>query len=103
MMYRRDSLPDIMKMPAGHRVVMETRGEGEITYKCRADKAMAGQYAWAFAGPPAKLLDRNGKQVGKYFGPPATREAMGAMSGASNQGAKQTVKYQADYIFWKAM
>jgi hypothetical protein len=107
-------------------------------------------------GPDAKLMDRSGKQVGKYYGPPATWESMdgskltatqiavapnstgniplqlvkgnpamgsGAMSGvtyiqrvdtrggvapampcaAGNMGAKQVVKYQADYIFYKAM
>jgi hypothetical protein len=155
MMYSQDSLPDTMKVPAGHKVAMETVGVGEITYECRADKDMAGKYAWTFAGPDAKLLDRSGKQVGKYFGPPATWEAMdgskitgkqlavspggagniplqfvqanpamgmGAMTGVTyiqrvktmggvapastcgmaNMGEKQIVKYQADYIFWKA-
>jgi hypothetical protein len=29
--------------------------------------------------------------------------APASMCGAGNVGAKQTVKYQADYIFWKAM
>ena len=154
MMHSQDGLPDTLKVPAGHKVALETLGVGEITYECRADKDMAGKYAWAFAGPDARLLDRSGKQVGKYFGPPATWEAldgskitgkqlavspggagniplqfvqanpamgMGAMSGvtyiqrvktqggvapasvcaASNMGAKQIVKYQADYIFWK--
>lgn len=156
MAYSQDTLPANMKVPAGHRVALETVGMGEITYACLANKDMAGQYAWTFAGPDAKLLDRSGKQVGKYFGPPATWAAMdgsaitgkqlavssggagniplqlvqanpavgmGAMSGithiqrvktvggvapasacgASNLGAKQTVTYQADYIFWKAV
>jgi hypothetical protein len=155
MMYSQDGLPDTMKVPAGHNVAMETVGVGDITYECRADKDMAGKYAWVFAGPDARLLDRSGKQVGKYFGPPATWEAMdgskitgkqlavspggagniplqfvqanpamgmGAMSGVTyiqrvktmggvapasacgmaNMGEKQIVKYQADYIFWKA-
>jgi hypothetical protein len=156
MVYSQDGLPDTMKVPAGHKVAMETLGVGEITYECRADKDMAGKYAWVFAGPDAKLLDKSGKQVGKYFGPPATWEAMdgskitgkqlavspggagniplqfvqanpamgmGAMTGvtyiqrvktmggvapasacaAGNLGSKQIVKYQADYIFWKAV
>ena len=156
MAYSQDSLPATMQVPAGHKVAMETVGVGEITYECRADKDIAGKYAWVFAGPDAKLMDRSGKQVGKYYGPPATWESMdgskltatqlavapgdmgsiplqlvkanpamgmGAMSGvtyiqrvktmggvapasacgASNMGAKQIVKYQADYIFWKAV
>jgi hypothetical protein len=155
-MYSQDGLPGTMKVPAGQKVAMETVGVGEITYECRADKEMAGKYAWTFAGPDAKLLDRSGKQVGKYFGPPATWEAMdgskitgkqlavspggagniplqfvqanpamgvGAMSGVThiqrvktmggvapasacgmaNMGERRIVKYQADYIFWKAM
>jgi len=154
-MFVQDSLPDTIKVPAGNRVALETVGVGEITYECR-DKANApGMTEWVFVGPSAVLNDRSGKQVGKYYGPPATWEAMdgskitatqlavspsgagnlplqlvkanpavgaGAMSGisyiqrvalkggvapatactATNKGAKEIVKYQADYIFWKA-
>ena len=149
-------LPTTMQVPAGHTVALETVGVGMITYECRVKKDMAGQYQWAFAGPDAQLLDRSGKQVGKYYGPPATWEAMdgskitgkqlavapggagniplqlvqadpamgqGAMTGvtyiqrlktqggvapaadcgAPNVGAQLTVKYQADYVFWKAV
>ena len=123
--------------------------------QCKAKKDMADQFEWVFAGPEAKLNDRNGVQVGKYYGPPATWESLdgskltgtqvavspssagnianqlvkanpavgtGAMTGvtfiqrvntmggvapatacaASNMGSKEIVKYQADYIFYKA-
>lgn len=155
MMYSQAALPDAVKVPAGHKVAMETVGAGDITYECRAKKDMAGQFEWVFVGPDAKLMDRAGKQVGRYYGPPATWESMdgskftgaqlavapggtgniplqlvkanpvtgmGAMQGvtyvqrvatmggvapamacaAGNTGAKQIVKYQADYIFYKA-
>ena len=115
-----------------------------------------GQFEWIFVGPDAKLMDRDGKQVGRYYGPPATWESMdgskvtatqlavapassgsiplqlvkanpamgsGAMTGttyiqrvatqggvapamaceAGNAGTRQVVKYQADYIFYRAM
>jgi hypothetical protein len=154
--YSQAMLPAAVQVPAGHKVAMETVGVGEITYQCSAKKDMAGQFEWVFAGPEAKLNDRSGKQVGKYYGPPATWESMdgsrltatqvavapngmgnipsqlvkgnpamgsGAMRGvtyiqrvdtrggvapvtpcaAGNMGARQTVKYQADYIFYKAM
>ena len=153
--YSQDSLPDTIKVPAGHKVAMETVGVGEITYECR-DKANApGQTEWFFVGPKAVLNNRSGKQVGTYYGPPATWESQdgskltatqlavapsgtgnlpyqlvkanpamgsGAMTGvtyiqrvalkggvapatactAANKGERQIVKYQADYIFWKA-
>lgn len=156
MSYSQAGLPDAVKVPGGHRVAMETVGAGDITYECRAKQGMAGQFEWFFVGPDAKLMDRAGKTVGKYYGPPATWESMdgskltgaqvavapasgmgniplqlvkanpamgmGAMQGvtyiqrvatsggvapatacgAGNMGAKQTVQYRADYIFYKA-
>ena len=154
--YSQAALPVTVQVPAGNKVALETVGVGEITYQCSAKKDMAGQYEWVFVGPDARLLDRSGKQIGKYYGPPATWEAMdgsrltatqlavspamagsiplqlvkanpamgaGAMQGvtyiqrvntqggvapatactAANLSAKQIVRYQADYIFYKAM
>lgn len=154
--YSQAALPAAVQVPAGNKVAIETVGVGEITYQCSAKKDMAGQFEWVFAGPDARLLDRSGKQIGKYYGPPATWEAMdgskltavqlavapnvagsiplqlvkgnpamgsGAMQGvtyiqrvntqggvapatpcaAGNLSAKQIVKYQADYIFYKGM
>ena len=73
--FAQTGLPDSIKVPAGHKVTMETTGVGEITYECR-DKANAiGQTEWFFVGPKAVLNDRSGKQVGSYFGPPATWQA----------------------------
>ena len=76
MMYSRASLPDEVKVPAGNKVALETVGVDQITYECRAKASMAGQFEWVFVGPDAKLLDRGGRQVGKYYGPPATWEAL---------------------------
>lgn len=70
------SLPDAVKVPAGHVVAMETMAAGDITYECRAKKDMAGQFEWVFVGPDAGLKDRAGRMVGKYYGPPATWEAL---------------------------
>ena len=147
------TLPDNIKVPDGHKVAMQTTGVGEITYECRDKANAAGQTEWFFVGPKAVLNDRSGKQVGSYFGPPATWEAKdgskvtgtqlavapssagnlpyqlvkanpaegkGAMTGVTyiqrvalkggvapssgctqaSKGAKEVVKYQADYIFW---
>lgn len=73
--FSQDALPDAIKVPAGHRVVMETVGVGEITYECREKAGMPGQAEWVFVGPSAVLNDRAGKAVGRYYGPPATWEA----------------------------
>ena len=154
--YDQAMLPAAVQVPAGNKVAMETVGVGEITYECRAKAGMAGQHEWVFVGPDAKLMDRGGKQVGRYYGPPATWENMdgskvtatqlavapaaagsiplqlvkanpamgsGMMTGTTyiqrvatqggtapamacteaQVGSKQVVKYQADYIFYRAM
>lgn len=154
MSFDQGSLPASVQVPAGHRVAMETVGVGEITYECRA-RAQGAGHEWVFVGPDARLQDRAGRSVGRYFGPPATWESadgsrvtgaqvavapaaagsiplqlvkanpasgVGAMQGvsyiqrvatqggvaparscdAAALGAKDIVKYQADYIFYKA-
>lgn len=151
----QNGLPDPIKVPPGNRLAWETTGSGEITYECRDKANMPGQTEWVFVGPKAVLNDRSGKQVGTYYGPPATWESndgskltatqlavapsgtgnlpyqlvkanpamgSGAMTGVTfiqrvalkggvapaaacttaNKGERQIVKYQADYIFWKA-
>jgi hypothetical protein len=72
--YDQAMLPTAVQVPAGHKVAMETVGAGEITYECRAKNG--GGHEWVFVGPDAALMDRAGKQVGKYYGPPATWENM---------------------------
>ena len=155
-LYDQSALPTAVQAPAGNKVVLETVGAGLITYECKASAVGAATpFAWVFVGPDAKLNDRSGKQVGKYYGPPATWEANdgskftgtqvavapnvagaiplqlvkanpaigeGAMKGvsfvqrvatvgglapaavcdAAGVGRKQTVGYQADYIFYAA-
>jgi hypothetical protein len=82
MNYSQADLPDPVKVPAGHKVAMETVGAGTITYECRVKANATGDFDWFFVGPDAKLHDRAGRQVGRYFGPPATWE--------SNDGSKVT-------------
>jgi Protein of unknown function (DUF3455) len=154
--FSQDSLPDAVKVPAGHRVALETVGVGEITYECRAKANTPGAFEWVFVGPQADLNGRNGAKLGTYYGPPATWAASdgsritgaqvavapatagsialqlvkanpasgaGAMMGmayiqrvatkggvaptaacdGAGVGRKEIVKYQADYIFWKAV
>lgn len=149
------SLPESIQVPAGNKMVLETVGAGLITYECKEKKDAAGQFEWVFAGPDATLLDRKGKTIGKYYGPPATWESAdgskvtatqlavapngagniplqlvkanpasgaGAMQGVTyiqrlatkggtapasvcdeaSKGKRETVGYQADYLFWKA-
>ena len=147
------SLPEPVRVPAGHVETMESVGVGEITYECREKKDMAGAFEWVFVAPVAVLNDMQNKPVGKYYAGPTweandgskvtgkqvaiapaspgniplqlvkAEPAMGkgAMTGVSyiqrletkggvapaascdmaTKGAKQQVKYQSKYVFYK--
>ena len=153
--FSQEGLPAAVMVPKGNVVALESVGVGELTYECRDKANTPGMTEWVFVGPKAALNDRSGKQIGNYYGPPATWEALdgskitgtqvavapsspgnlafqlvkanpavgtGAMSSLSyiqrvaikggvapasecslaKKGTKEIVKYQADYIFWKA-
>lgn len=74
-MFSQDALPDVVRVPAGHKVALETIGVGRITYECRAKAGMASAFEWVFVGPEAVLNARSGQMLGKYYGPPATWES----------------------------
>ena len=74
--YAQADLPENIRVPDGHKMAMTTVGVGEITYECKEKANAPGQMEWFFVGPKAKLNDTNGKQVGTYFGPPATWQAL---------------------------
>jgi hypothetical protein len=80
------TVPEPVRAPAGHRIVMDTVGVGEITYECREKKDAMGQFEWTFVAPVATLFDMQRKPVGKYYGGP-TWEA--------NDGSKVTGKQVA--------
>ncbi|MEC4239746.1 DUF3455 domain-containing protein [Pseudomonas sp. DSV-1] len=74
--YAQADLPENIRVPDGHKMAMTTVGVGEITYECKEKTNAPGQMEWFFVGPKAQLNDTNGKQVGTYFGPPATWQAL---------------------------
>lgn len=82
-----------VQVPSGHVVAMETTGTGEIVYECREKTGAAGSFEWVFVGPTASLADRQGRVVGRYFGPPAT---WAASDGSAITGAQLAVAPAGD-------
>jgi len=70
--YSQDLLTESIRVPAGNVVALETTGVGVLNYECRANVAATGQVGWTLVTPKADLIDRTGKTVGTYSGPPAT-------------------------------
>ena len=70
--YSQDRLEESIRVPAGNVVALETTGVGVLNYECRNNVAATGQVGWTLVTPKADLIDRTGKTVGTYSGPPAT-------------------------------
>jgi hypothetical protein len=70
--YSQDLLTESIRVPAGNVVALETTGVGVLNYECSKNVAGTGQIGWTLVSPKADLIDRTGKNVGTYGGPPAT-------------------------------
>lgn len=72
------ALPEPVRVPAGHKMLMSATGVGELTYECREKKDAAGVFEWAFVGPVAKLYAADKKEVGKYYAGPTWESTDGS-------------------------
>jgi len=70
--------PAAVAVPSGNKPAMTLIGSGLLTYECRAKAAAADTFEWAFAGPDAKLTDKSGATVGKYYGGPTWEHSDGS-------------------------
>ena len=64
-----------IQVPPGARVVLEAKGDGVQIYTCAG---AAGALKWMLKGPDARLLDRNGKDIGTHFAGPTWKLADGS-------------------------
>ena len=69
-----DMTPADVQVPDGNTIALETVGVGAISYMCEMKDD--GNTGWVFKGPHAALNDSENMQVGSYYGPPATWEAL---------------------------
>lgn len=90
--YSQDRLPQAVMVPAGHTVALETRATGILNYECKP--TATGPYAWVLVSPQANLLDRTGKDVVAYSGPPATFKHI---DGSSVIGTQISVAPNGEY------
>lgn len=85
------AVPDAVKVPAGHTVMLETVGVGEITYECRDKSNAPGETEWFFVGPwPARHLAGQGRLEGHRH--PACRGPCGQRRSALPTGQGESVR-----------
>ena len=83
--FTQDLLDPQVQVPAGHVAVLETTATGVLNYECKANPASQGAIGWVLVTPQADLVDRAGRPVAKYSGPPATWTHMDGSSVVGTQ------------------
>jgi hypothetical protein len=62
-------LPEAIRVPAGHKAVLEAQGRGNLLYECQAVRRAPYEYAWLLRSPSIKLEDTYGRAIMYYPGP----------------------------------
>jgi hypothetical protein len=61
------TLPAELRAPASQKLILKAHGVGDQVYICQA---VEGNYAWTLKAPDARLLDADGRQLGRHFAGP---------------------------------
>ena len=69
------ALPENLRVPVGEKLVLKAHGAGDQVYVC---KAGSPTFSWTLKAPDAKLLDRNGRLIGRHFAGPTWESADGS-------------------------
>lgn len=88
----QQALPEAIRVPAGHKAVLEAQGKGDLLYECQAIKRAPYEYAWLLQSPGLRLQDSNGQTV-TYF--PGLRSRW-VHSDGSRVVAQELVEVSAD-------
>ena len=79
-------VPDILKVPDGHKVILKALGKGVQIYGCKATAADPGKFEWSFKAPEADLTNKHGKKIAKHYKGPTWE----ANDGSKVVGEKKT-------------
>ena len=63
-------VPDMLKVPDGHTVILKALGKGVQIYECKATAADPRKFDWSFTAPEADLTNKKGQKIGKHYAGP---------------------------------
>ncbi|MGR8999667.1 MAG: DUF3455 domain-containing protein [Gammaproteobacteria bacterium] len=61
------TIPDAIKVPAGHSPILTVHAKGDQIYQCSLN---GGVYSWQLLAPDAKLFDEQGHIAGSHYSGP---------------------------------
>ena len=63
-------VPDILKVPDGHTVILKALGKGVQIYECKPTAADPRKFDWSFTAPEAGLTNEKEEKIGKHYAGP---------------------------------
>ena len=61
---------EIIRVPAGQKVLLKAVGKGVQIYECKATTADPTNFDWSFKEPGADLTNEKGEKIGKHYAGP---------------------------------
>jgi len=68
---RAPQVPDVLKVPDGHKYAFLLDAAGLQIYECRTSATAPSGYAWTLVAPDADLFKANGRIAGSHYGGPS--------------------------------
>lgn len=72
------NVPEGLRVPPGHFVVLEAQARGAQIYECKAKADVAQAFEWSLKAPDANLFDWGGKRIGHHYAGPTWAAADGS-------------------------
>jgi hypothetical protein len=90
------AIPDVIKVPAGEKLLLKAHATGFQIYTCKAAGDRAAQ--WELKAPDAELHDRKGAVIGHHFVGPTWKHKDG--SEVTGKASAHVDSPDADSIAW---
>ena len=71
-------IPDTLAVPGAHVLVLSAKAEGVQIYACKPAASDPAHFEWALQAPEAKLLDGDGRQIGRHYAGPTWESGDGS-------------------------
>jgi len=89
------TVPETLRVAATEKLILRAHGIGHQVYTCKANGT---SYAWVLKAPDAKLVDSDGRALGRHFAGPAWESNDG--SKVMGKGAASVDSPDAGSIPW---
>lgn len=90
-------VPDALKVPSGHSLILKTVARGSQIYICKATAESKTAYEWTLKAPSADLFNDQGQRLGTHYAGPTWEidrsKVVGVVSAKENALQAETIPW----------